>query len=348
MNPTAIRLLSQQLAAPQFDSPAEVVSHMGAMQAQEYRQMRWAVAMRTKKPSYEAFRKDFDEGRIIRLHLLRGTWQIVSGDDYWWMLDLCREKAEKVIRGWMSANRISLSDRELAEMHDLICATTERIGSATKEDYAETLRQKGIAMDDHRLSYHIRFNELNGTLCSGNLEPMKATYSLSGSKVPHSQDIDRDEALMLLARKYFQSHSPATLEDYVWWSGLNIGDCRRGIELLGGELHGEKWKGYNFFVHESCRMKEIRKGDTLLLPAYDEYLIGYKSRELALAPDQAHHAHSKNGIFYPVIAVDGKICGNWSAFKKNPEAVFFEEGASPNNIEKLWEQYQRAKKKDGL
>ena len=64
MNPVAIRLLSQQLVAPQFGSPAEVVSYMGAMQAQEYRMMRWAVAMRTRKPSHTAFKEAFDKGQI--------------------------------------------------------------------------------------------------------------------------------------------------------------------------------------------------------------------------------------------------------------------------------------------
>ena len=93
MNPVAIRLLNQQLIAPQFDTPAEVVRYMGAMQAQEYRMMRWAVAMRTRKPSYNAFKKAFDEGEIIRLHLMRGTWQLVSAEDYWMLIDLCAPKS---------------------------------------------------------------------------------------------------------------------------------------------------------------------------------------------------------------------------------------------------------------
>ena len=83
MNPIALRLLNQQLAAPQFGDPAEVVNHFGAMQAQEYRMMRWAVAMRTRKPSATAFKAAFDSGRIIRLHLMRGTWQLVTSEDYW-------------------------------------------------------------------------------------------------------------------------------------------------------------------------------------------------------------------------------------------------------------------------
>ena len=56
MNPAALRLLNQQLICLQFDSPVELVDYMGAMQAQEYRLMRWAVAMRTKKPSAKAFK----------------------------------------------------------------------------------------------------------------------------------------------------------------------------------------------------------------------------------------------------------------------------------------------------
>ena len=78
MNPVALRLLNQQLVAPQFAGPAEVVSHLGAIQAQEYRMMRWAVAMRTSKPSVKAFKEAYDNGRIIRLHLMRGTWQLDS------------------------------------------------------------------------------------------------------------------------------------------------------------------------------------------------------------------------------------------------------------------------------
>ena len=95
MNPISLRLLNQQLVAQQFDDPAQVISHMGAMQAQEYRMMRWAVEMRTRKPSEKTFKQTFYSGRIIRLHLMRGTWQLVSAEDYWAMIDLCAPKAHQ-------------------------------------------------------------------------------------------------------------------------------------------------------------------------------------------------------------------------------------------------------------
>ena len=66
--------------------------------------------------------------------------------------------------------------------------------------------------------------------------------------------MDRDEALAYFTHKYFQSRQPATLEDFVWWSGLNISDCRRGIALLGNSIHIERWKGREYYLTEECRI----------------------------------------------------------------------------------------------
>ena len=339
-NPIAIRLLNQQLICPLYSDPAAVVSHMGAVQAQEYRMMRWAVAMRTRRPSARAFKRAFDTGQVIRLHLMRGTWQLVSAEDYWPMIDLCAPRAMAVTRGWMHSNHISIPDEELARIRDVLAQTAADRVSVTREEFVEALARKDISMDSHRLSYHIRMAEMSGTLCSGELLPMKATYALSAAKVPRVAPIDRDEALMRLTRKYFDSRQPATLEDFVWWSGLNIGDCRRGIELLGSTIHEERWRGRTFYLTDACRTRGFRKGRYLLIPPYDEYLIGYKSRDVVLSPDYRHRAHNNSGIFQPVVALDGIICGNWAPFKNGSQADFFI-GDHDGSIHAEWARYQQ-------
>ena len=341
MNPVAIRLLNQQLAAPQFSDPAQVVSHMGAIQAQEYRMMRWAVAMRTRKPSARAFKAAFDDGRIIRLHLMRGTWQLVSADDYWWMLDLCAPKAIAVTRGWMSSNRISIPEKEQMDIRDILAQTAADKGSVTKEDFVQALDEREIRMDAHRLSYHIRMAELTGTLCSGDLLTMKATYALTADKLGPRNAIDRDEALMRFARNYFRSRQPATLEDFVWWSGLNIGDCRRAIALLGNSIHAVKWKGREFYLTDDCRTRGFRSGKCLLIPPYDEYLIGYKSRDIVLPTEHTHRAHNNSGIFQPIIAHDGIICGNWAPFKDDCQTAFFDGAYDESALQSAWQIYKR-------
>ena len=340
MNLVAIRLLNQQFVAPQFSDPAEVVGHMGAMQAQEYRMMRWAVAMRTKKPSAKAFKEAFDSGRIIRLHLMRGTWQLVSAEDYWSMLELCAPKAIAVTKGWMSNNKISIPDDELMRIREILAQTASDKRSVTKEDIVQALAEKDIRMDDHRLSYHIRMAEFSGTFCSGDLLPMKATYALAADKVKPKVKIERDEALMRFTRKYFQSHQPATLEDFVWWSGLNISDCRKGIALLGDTVRIEQWKGRDFYLTGDCRTRGFKKGKFLLISPYDEYLIGYKSRDIVLPPEYRHRAHNNSGIFQPIIAHDGIICGNWSPFKEDCQVEFFEGNYNVEDVQEAWETYK--------
>ena len=342
MNPVAIRLLNQQLVAPQFSDPAEVVGHLGAIQAQEYRLMRWAVAMRTKKPSSKAFKKAFDDGHIIRLHLMRGTWQLVTSEDYWPMLNLCAAKAIAVTKGWMSSNRISIPNDELMNIREIMVQTVSDKRSVTKEDFVQALAEKDIQMDDHRLSYHIRMAELSGTLCSGDLLSMKASYALTANKVKPREKLDRDEALMRFTRKYFQSRQPATLEDFVWWSGLNISDCRRGIELLGNTLHFERWKGRDFYLTEDGRTRGFRKDRFLLIPPYDEYLIGYKSRNIVLHPEHRHRAHNNSGIFQPIIVHDGVVCGNWAPFKDSCQAEFFSGDHNVKDVQDVWENYKKA------
>ena len=342
MNPVAIRLLNQQLIVPLFKTPTEVVSHMGAMQAQEYRMMRWAVEMRTTKPSHKAFKEAFDNGQIIRLHLMRGTWQLVSAEDYWWMIDLCAPKAIAATTGWMHSNKISISDKELYRVRDILIKTAADLGSATKEDIIKALAENNMQMDDHRLSYHIRMAEFSGTLCSGDLLPTKATYALSAKKVGlRPAQIDRDEALMRFTRKYFQSRQPATLEDFVWWSGQNVNDCRKGIALLGGTIHKETWKGRDFYLMDNCRTRGFRTGKLLMIPPYDEYLIGYKSRDIVLPPEHRHRAHNNSGIFQPIIARDGIICGNWSPFKDDCQVDFFDGSNETESLQEAWTQYQR-------
>lgn len=257
------------------------------------------------------------------------------------MLDLCAPKAIAVIKGWMSSNHISIPEDELMHIREILAQTAADKGSVTKEDFVQALAEKGIQMDDHRLSYHIRMAELSGTLCSGDLLPMKATYSLTANKVKSNAHLNRDEALMRFTQKYFQSRQPATLEDFVWWSGLNISDCRKGIALLGDTLHLEHWKDRDFYLTDDCRIRGFRKGGFLLIPPYDEYLIGYKSRDIVLPPEHRHYAHNNSGIFQPIIAHDGIVCGNWTPFKEDCQVKFFEGDYGIEDVQEAWQLYKK-------
>jgi hypothetical protein len=248
----------------------------------------------------------------------------------------------------MSSNKMSIPDDELYRVRDILTQTAADRGSVTKEDFVQALAEKDILMDDHRLSYHIRMAEFSGTLCSGDLQPTKATYALTANKVKPQGMIDKEEALMRFTRKYFQSHQPATLEDFVWWSGLNVNDCRKGIALLGDTIHNETWKGRDFYLTDSCRTRGFRTGKLLLISPYDEYLIGYKSRDIVLPPEHRHRAHNNSGIFQPIIARDGIICGNWSPFREDCQADFFDGSTDMDGLQQAWLIFLKYKKQQPI
>ncbi|MGN0032366.1 MAG: winged helix DNA-binding domain-containing protein [Candidatus Limimorpha sp.] len=325
-----LRLLNQRLVGTEFSDSASVVSHLVAVQAQEYRMMRWAVEMRTKQPSAESFRKAFDSGEIVRLHLMRGTWHIVAGIDYGWIFDLVSKRADAIVKSWMSGNKIVIPEDEMYSVGDILAFTASEKGSATADDFVEALARKDISMDKHRLSYHIRLCELRGLLCSGNLTKMKATYSLVQDKIKNTKRMGREEALSLMTTRYFKSRCPATLEDFVWWSGLTVNDCRKGIESLGNALEKVRCNGREFYFHESCRSMNAFDSNILLLPPYDEFLISYKSRDVSIPEAYRDKAHNNNGIFYPVVLRDGVVCGNWMPFGKSFDAAFPDD---ENNID---------------
>ena len=299
---------------------------MGAMQAQDSRSIKWAVTMRTVKPSFSSFKEAYDSGEIVRTHLFRNTWQLLPGEDLGWMSSLYGQKAMSGIEGWMKATGVSISPKERGEVQEALCDILSLRKSSFREEISSELADRGILLSDNMLGHHLRMAEAKGLICSGDLHPSKNTYSLAGSKVKNPLDLKREEGLSVLAQRYFRSRGPATLEDFVWWSGLNVSDCRKGMASLGGRLSKWTHSGRDYYFMEEYLRKGFRRGEVLLVPAFDEYLIAYKSRDVVLHPEKAHHAHDKKGIFHHVVSLDGEIVGNWNPSAPDLKVTVFKEG----------------------
>lgn len=97
MNIPALRLLNQQLLNPQFRTPKELVSWMGAVQAQDYTMAKWAVGMRLKKAALQSIEKALHEGEIFRIHVMRPTWHLIAAEDVRWMLKLSLRVSGKLM-----------------------------------------------------------------------------------------------------------------------------------------------------------------------------------------------------------------------------------------------------------
>lgn len=320
-----IRLANQQIAKTKFASPAQLVAWMGAMQAQDYAMSKWAVGLRLKHASDPSVEDAINKGEILRTHVMRPTWHLVSADDIYWMLDLT---APNIKRGMKSRhNELELTDALLSKSRKVIEKALRDGKHATREELIPLLNKAGIPTDENRASHIFVAAELEGLICSGAVRGSKQTFSLLNEWVPQIKRLGRDEALASLAKRYFTSHGPATLDDFDWWSGLSMNDARRALEMVKMELSSEVVEGKTYWFAE---VEFKPKATAFLLPAFDEFLISYKDRSATMTYANHKLAVSINGIFYPTIVVNGETIGVWKrTIKKDTVSIEFNYFVSP-------------------
>jgi hypothetical protein len=130
------------------------------------------------------------------------------------------------------------------------------------------------------------------------------------------QTIGKDEALYKLAKKFFQSHGPATLKDFIWWSGLTATDAKRAAAAIKPEFICETI-GEQAYIFPDIPVSygEMKKGLVHFAPAFDELFVSYKDRKEILHIDHHKKVITGPGIFQPTIFLDGEIIGTWKRVK---------------------------------
>lgn len=316
---TNIRLWSQQLVKPEFKDPKELVAWMGAVQAQDYRMVRWALGVRLKSGSLKTVEDAFQKGEILRTHVMRPTWHMVTSDDIRWMLKLSSQRIITACNTFAKGNGINISEALYSKANDHFVKVLAGNNHLTKQELGEEMVNSGIISDAEGIGYLLTRAEQEAIICSGSDKGGKATYALLAERAPMAKELPREESIALLARRYFCSHSPASLNDFIWWSGLSATEARQAIGLIDSELIKDKFASQELFVHQLWG-KRIKSNEVVhFLPSFDEYLISYKDRTAAM--DKEHHPKAFNnyGTFYPVILHNGKIVGNWKKMIKKGE-----------------------------
>ncbi len=236
-NVATSRLTAQQITGTKFKAIKDLVGWMGAMQAQDYAMMKWAVGVRLPGATDQAVEDAISKGEIIRTHLLRPTWHLVSADDIYWMLELT---APNIKASMKSRHKdLRLSESVLAKSNAIIEKTLTGEKHLTRDVLAGEIKKAKIPTDENRLSHLLMWAELSGIVCSGAVQKGKQTHTLLEERVPKPKSMTKEDALAKLAQKYFTSHGPATLQDFVWWSGLSVGDAKQALDTVKTELASE-------------------------------------------------------------------------------------------------------------
>lgn len=304
------RLANQKLAASRFRQPAEVVAWFGAMQAQEYAVARWALGLRAKGLTDAVVEHAFDTGAILRTHAMRPTWHFVAPADIRWLQALTGPRVQA--QNAYYARKNELDSRTVARSHRVIERALGGHQHRTRTELATALARAGIPAAGQRLAYLMMSAELDQVISSGPRRGKQFTYALLAERAPQATVLPRDQALGELTRRYFTSHGPATLRDFVWWSGLTTKDARRGVEILGRALTLQTFGDLECWSAAPAPVvRGAATGAAHLLPIYDEYLIAYKNREPMAAARTPNWAVATPDGYAHWLILDGLFSGTW-------------------------------------
>src|SRR2546429_3718069 len=90
---------AQGLIGKPFASAVEAVHWLGAVQSQDYGGAKWALGQRTRGATDLELDRLFDEGAILRTHVMRPTWHFVLPEDIRWLQELTSARVVAGIAG---------------------------------------------------------------------------------------------------------------------------------------------------------------------------------------------------------------------------------------------------------
>jgi len=312
------RLRAQRLDPPVPAAPCELVRWLGAVQAQDFALSRWSIGQRAAC-DLNAVDAALADGSILRTHVLRPTWHFVAREDIGWMLALTADRLRARLRPY--DRRYGVDAETIRTSRRAIEAAIRRSGHLTRARIADILKRRGIAVDSGWIVGHLLMHaELSGTICSGLAQGAHQTFALLEERAPKPAMLAGDAALAELATRYFQSHSPAALQDFRWWSGLRAADASTAIEMIRHSLD-ECYivDGRRFLVHRSAgtRVPARRGRRAHLLQAFDELVVAYSgTRSIFDARGLLVNA-TPEGLLTRSVVLDGQVCGRW---EKQPRA----------------------------
>ena len=302
------RLQTQHLVSPKLTRPVDVVKWFGAMQAQDYAGAKWSLAQRMTGATDADIEGAFTRGEILRTHLMRGTWHFVAPSDIRWVLALTAPRQRIALASY--SRKMGLDAAEVRKSNKTMTRALRGGRQLTREALRDALHRNGIAADGLRFIFLLAYAELDAVICSGAREGKQFTYTLLDDRVPETKPLARDKALAELAWRYVRSHGPATLADFVWWSGLTTGDARTAIAMVAKRLASFESDGKTYWMASDAEPAGEPSTTAYLLPTYDEFLIAYKDRSASIDHERSSDMRL-NPQLISHLMIGGQRIGAW-------------------------------------
>jgi len=308
------RLAAQLLDGAEHLPPGGVVSRLLAVQAQDFSAALWAIGARTPGTTVDDVLAAFEDGSIVRSWPMRGTLHVVAAADLGWMMRLGAPRVRSTIAA--RHRQLGLDSDTFSRSRALTESMLVGHRRATRDELMAAHESAGIATTGQRGPHLVMELAMSEVVCWGPPAGKQQALVLTEEWIRTPNVLEPDEALGAFVLRYLEGHGPATLADFTWWSKLTVAQAKRGIAVAGDRVVETSVDGVVRWSTtegaEAAERLDRPRQAVLALPGFDELLLGYRDRGLVLDPRHADLiVPGGNGIFLPLITVDGRIVGTW-------------------------------------
>ena len=120
----------------------------------------------------------------------------------------------------------------------------------------------------------------------------------------------RDDARRTLIYRYFETFGPATPADCRGFFGWPAAELKPLLDGLLPSL-SETTIGRRKYYHVRPLVQDGALPDCVLLPGFDQLVLGYRDRSRFLAPEHSRKVVNMAGIVFPVILLRGMLRARW-------------------------------------
>jgi hypothetical protein len=155
-----------------------------------------------------------------------------------------------------------------------------------------------------------------GVVCSGPSRGVQPTFVRADAWIPRWRDLPQQDAETELLRRYLRAFGPATPADFALWTGMAQRRARDIWSRLDADIAPVDVEGWSAAVlrRDLPALTAGRSGGlpVRLLPYFDSYLLGHRSREHLIEIRHHRRVYRTAGWIAPVVLVDGRVAGTWT------------------------------------
>lgn len=292
-HPPATNLLAARLAAQGVSAPcrtvAEAATRLLGLQAQDFGQSQWALGVRTQGATLQTVERAYAQRQVVRTWPMRGTLHVVPASEAWWLVGLCAKR--NLARAASRLRALGVGPNDVAAARRIVERELRSHPEGLNRAALFALLEKGGQRTATQRGVHLLWHLAQDRVLCLNEE----RFVLLEDWVKPRR-LDGDEALGELAARYVAGHGPSTLEDFVFWAGLTKNEAKRAMEIAGVPVASQT----------------APLPDAVLLPGFDEYLLGYADRSASLKAEHFERVvPGGNGVFLAMVVLQGRISGTW-------------------------------------